>query len=123
MPDNISKIAATLPAEFADQLKLYKAGKRVTFSNVKIPTGTPFQQKVWKALCTIPYGQTITYGELAKKVNSSPRAVGGAVGANPLPILIPCHRVMGAGGKMTGYSAVGGITTKQQLLKLEGALR
>ena len=88
--------------------------------DVKVnPCGTNFQKKVWKALMDIPYGETITYGELAKKVGSHPRAVGGAVGANPIPIIIPCHRVMGANGKLTGYSGRGGIETKKYLLDLE----
>lgn len=84
--------------------------------------GTPFQKKVWKALCDIPFGTTVTYGELAAKVASSPRAVGRAVGANPLPILIPCHRVVGAKGELTGFSAPGGLATKEWLLRHEGVL-
>lgn len=85
-----------------------------------VTQGTAFQQRVWQALAEIPHGQTVTYGSLAQKLNSSPRAVGGAVGANPLPIFIPCHRVMGANGKLTGFSAPGGITTKKWLLNHEG---
>lgn len=84
------------------------------------PKGTPFQRRVWKALCEIPHGTTVTYGDLAQKLKSSPRAVGGAVGSNPVPILIPCHRVMGASGAMTGFSAPGGIKTKRWLLTHEG---
>lgn len=84
------------------------------------PQGTPFQRKVWQALCEIPPGTTCTYAELAAKLASSPRAVGGAVGANPVPILIPCHRVMGQGGKLTGFSAPGGLVTKRWLLRHEG---
>ncbi|MCP5405757.1 MAG: methylated-DNA--[protein]-cysteine S-methyltransferase [Pseudomonadaceae bacterium] len=83
-------------------------------------TGTPFRQRVWKALCDIPFGQTISYGELAARVKSSPRAVGGAVGANPLPILVPCHRVVGKNGSLTGFSAPGGLETKRWLLRHEG---
>lgn len=82
--------------------------------------GTPFQLRVWEELKTIPYGETITYGELAKQLNSSPRAVGGAVGRNPVSILIPCHRVIGQGGALTGYA--GGLELKTSLLKLEGIL-
>lgn len=82
--------------------------------------GTPFQIKVWNILKTIPYGKTITYGNIAKKINSktSARAVGGAIGHNPIPIIIPCHRVIGANNNLTGYT--GGIDVKIKLLKLEG---
>ena len=83
-----------------------------------MPAGTPFQLQVWNALLQIPYGQTTTYGELAQKIGcKSAQAVGGAVGRNPLSILIPCHRVMGADGQLTGYA--GGIDKKAFLLKLE----
>lgn len=80
--------------------------------------GTPFQKRVWELLLEIPYGKTITYGELAKQLGcKSAQAVGGAVGRNPISILIPCHRVLGAGGSLTGYA--GGIEKKETLLKLE----
>lgn len=82
--------------------------------------GTPFQHKVWQALLSIPQGQTVTYGQLAAQVGSHPRAVGGAVGANPLPIFVPCHRVVGKNGTLTGFSAPGGLATKQVLLQNEG---
>ena len=82
------------------------------------PKGTPFQQKVWGALLDIPYGKTLAYGDLAKKLGcKSPQAVGGAVGRNPISILIPCHRVVGVDGKLTGYA--GGLDKKAALLKLE----
>ena len=82
--------------------------------------GTPFQIKVWNALKTISYGQTVTYGFVAQKINSktSARAVGGAIGHNPIPIIIPCHRVVGANNNLTGFT--GGIDVKIKLLKLEG---
>ena len=82
--------------------------------------GTPFQIKVWNALKTISYGQTVTYGFVAQKINSktSARAVGGAIGHNPIPIVIPCHRVVGANNNLTGFT--GGIDVKIKLLKLEG---
>ena len=82
--------------------------------------GTPFQIKVWNALKTISYGQTVTYGFVAQKVNSktSARAVGGAIGHNPIPIVIPCHRVVGTNNNLTGFT--GGIDVKIKLLKLEG---
>ena len=82
--------------------------------------GTPFQIKVWNALKTISYGQTVTYGFVAQKINSktSARAVGGAIGHNPIPIVIPCHRVVGTDNNLTGFT--GGIDVKIKLLKLEG---
>lgn len=81
--------------------------------------GTDFRKKVWKILLEIPYGETVTYGEIASKMspNMAAQAVGGAVGANPIAIVIPCHRVIGANGKLTGYAA--GIDKKVELLKLE----
>lgn len=84
------------------------------------PQGTEFQRKVWRALCAIPWGHTISYAELAERVGSHARAVGGAVGANPVPVLIPCHRVVGKNGAMTGFSAPGGVQTKKWLLQHEG---
>ena len=82
--------------------------------------GTPFQIKVWNILKKVPYGQTVTYGFVAQKINSktSARAVGGAIGHNPIPIIIPCHRVVGANNNLTGFT--GGIDVKIKLLKLEG---
>ena len=86
------------------------------------PEGTPFQLKIWKLLQEIPYGTTITYGELARRSGDikASRAVGMANSRNPLPILIPCHRVIGSGGKLTGYT--GGLNIKIGLLQIEGAL-
>ena len=83
------------------------------------PKGTKFRLKVWKILSEIPYGETLTYGEIASKISPtmSAQAVGGAVGHNPIAIMIPCHRVLGADGKMTGYA--GGIERKTELLKIE----
>lgn len=105
------------------QLAEYFAGTRTQFDLPLAPEGTPFQQRVWKALLDIPYGETISYGELAERIGkrSASRAVGLANGSNPLPIVIPCHRVIGSNGKLTGYG--GGLPIKQQLLALErGAL-
>ena len=79
--------------------------------------GTTFRQAVWKELLTIPYGETISYGELARRVGSSPRAIGGAVGHNPVSVIVPCHRVIGADTRLTGYS--GGLDLKARLLQLE----
>lgn len=81
------------------------------------PRGTDFQRRVWDALRKIPYGRVITYGDIAAQVHSAPRAVGGAIGRNPISIIIPCHRVIGANRLMTGYA--GGLTTKETLLRLE----
>lgn len=101
-------------------LALYFAGCEPDFTPPLRPRGTAFRRAVWDALLTIPYGQTTTYGELAKRLGvASARAVGGAVGRNPVSILIPCHRVLGAGGLLTGYA--GGLERKRYLLRLEGA--
>ena len=104
-------------------LDKYFKGQNPNINELNInPKGTIFQIKVWNILKTIPYGKTITYKEIAKKLNKpkSYRAVGHAVGHNPIPIIIPCHRVIGANNKLTGYS--GGIENKIKLLKLEGVL-
>ena len=101
------------------QLQDYFDGNRTDFDLPLAPRGTPFQARVWQSLRTIPYGQTRTYGALAAAVGSHPRAVGQAVGRNPIGIIIPCHRVVGATG-LTGYSGLGGIVTKASLLGLEG---
>lgn len=104
-------------------LQDYFSGKPATFQSSSFaPKGTPYQQKVWDALLQIPHGQTLTYAALAKKLGTHARAIGGAVGSNPLPIFIPCHRVMGSSGKLTGFSAPGGVTTKSWLLQHEGVL-
>ncbi len=84
------------------------------------PAGTPFRRRVWAELHLIKYGHTMTYGELAARLNNSPRAVGQAVGDNPIAILVPCHRVVGAGGRLTGFAY--GVECKAQLLRLEGSL-
>ncbi|MEG1982647.1 MAG: methylated-DNA--[protein]-cysteine S-methyltransferase [Alistipes sp.] len=103
------------------QLKAYFSGQRHTFSLPLAPQGTPFQQIVWCALQTIPYGQTCSYKYIAEVVNhpTAYRAVGQAIHQNPLPLLIPCHRVIEASGKITGYA--GGLALKQQLLEIETA--
>jgi methylated-DNA-[protein]-cysteine S-methyltransferase len=105
-----------------DQLDAYFDGARTDFDLPLNPFGTAFQKKLWKALSAIPYGHTLTYGELAHKIDSGPRAIGGACGKNPIPIIIPCHRVLASNGKMGGYSGLGELDTKQFLLRLEGAL-
>ena len=104
------------------QLDEYFAGKRRDFDLPLAPRGTEFQRNVWHTLATIPYGETISYAQLATRVGkpSAMRAVGAANGRNPLPIVLPCHRVIGADGSLTGFG--GGLPTKQFLLTLEGAL-
>jgi methylated-DNA-[protein]-cysteine S-methyltransferase len=103
------------------QLAEYFTGKRRRFELPLAPRGTAFQLGVWRALTDIPYGQTISYGELARRIGrpSASRAVGLANGANPLPIVVPCHRVIGADGSLTGFG--GGLPIKRKLLALEGA--
>ena len=101
------------------ELREYFAGKRREFTVALKPRGTAFQLAVWQALRGIPYGETISYGELARRIGrpSASRAVGAANGANPLPIIVPCHRVIGADGSLTGFG--GGVETKRFLLGLE----
>jgi methylated-DNA-[protein]-cysteine S-methyltransferase len=101
------------------QLAAYFAGELRDFDLPLAPRGTPFQQAVWRAVRRIPYGRTATYAEVARRIRrrTAFRAVGAANGANPLPIVIPCHRVIGSGGTLTGYS--GGIHLKEALLALE----
>lgn len=99
----------------------YFAGSAETFRGLPLDLrGTAFQREVWTALAGIPYGSVITYAELAERIGrpKAMRAVGAANGKNPLPVLLPCHRVIGANGTLTGYA--GGLTLKQELLKLEG---
>jgi methylated-DNA-[protein]-cysteine S-methyltransferase len=105
----------------AAQLEEYFAGTRRNFDLPLAPTGTTFQLSVWKALAAIPYGATVTYSELAQRVGrpGASRAVGQANGANPLPIVYPCHRVVAAGGRLGGYG--GGLDVKRRLLELEGS--
>ena len=114
--------ATPLLRRASEQLAEYFAGQRQVFDLPLAPQGTPFQQSVWQRMMQIPYGHVMTYGALAHAVDSAPRAVGGACGRNPIAIIIPCHRVMGGSGALTGYSGAGGINTKQFLLELEGAL-
>lgn len=109
--------------ELRRQLEAYLRGDLRNFTVPLAPDGTPFRQEVWEQARLIPYGSTITYGELADRLGkgrSASRAVGNALGANPLPILIPCHRVLGRDGRLTGYG--GGLALKTQLLRIEGAL-
>ena len=108
-------------AEVCQQLTQYFTKKRITFNLPLAPKGTPFQQQVWQALTTIKQGETKSYAWLAKTINNEKavRAVGSANGANPIALIVPCHRVIGANGKLTGYA--GGLTLKAKLLEFEGA--
>lgn len=112
--------AARIVRETKRQLADYFAGRRQEFDVPLAPDGTAFQRAVWKALAEVPYGQTISYAELARRMRRprAVRAVGAANGANPIPIILPCHRIVGADGTLTGYG--GGLETKRRLLSLEG---
>jgi methylated-DNA-[protein]-cysteine S-methyltransferase len=105
--------------ELAEQLDAYFSGKLEKFELTLSPLGTSFQRSVWSRLCDIPYGETISYGEIARRIGNpqASRAVGLANGSNPIPIVIPCHRVVGSNGKLTGYG--GGLPIKEKLLALE----
>jgi methylated-DNA-[protein]-cysteine S-methyltransferase len=113
LPDVLRAAQAALAAYFAGRLRV--------FDLPLAPAGTVFQQSVWRELARIPWGSTVTYGELAGRLGlpvSTSRAVGAANGANPIPIVLPCHRVIGADGSLTGYA--GGLARKEALLRLEG---
>ncbi|MFH7586340.1 methylated-DNA--[protein]-cysteine S-methyltransferase [Oceanimonas smirnovii] len=117
-------LAATAPAspllaQTCDQLNAYFAGELTRFSLPLAPAGTPFQQQVWQALLTIPWGEKHSYRDIAVAIGNprAVRAVGAANGRNPIPIIIPCHRVIGANGSLTGYA--GGLTRKRWLLDHE----
>ena len=101
------------------QLTEYFAGERTTFDLPLRPAGAPFQLRVWEALLRIPYGETVSYGEIAREIGhpTASRAVGAANGRNPIAIVVPCHRVIGANGSLTGYG--GGLECKRALLDLE----
>jgi methylated-DNA-[protein]-cysteine S-methyltransferase len=111
-----------LLGEARRQLDAYFDRALTDFDLPLAPAGSPFQLAVWEGMRRIPYGAMRTYGDLARETEGSAQAVGGACGDNPIPIIIPCHRVVGADGHMVGYSGAGGVETKQALLRLEGAL-
>ena len=118
IPDSWIQVES-LSSEVMKQLHQYFNGERYEFDLPLAPEGTSFQLEVWRALEKIPYGETISYLDLAKRIckPAAVRAVGAANGANPLPIVIPCHRVIGHNGKLTGYG--GGLEKKQYLLSME----
>ena len=105
------------------QLAEYFNGTRTGFELPLAPNGTPFQKRVWDEIARVPYGKTISYGELAKRAGApgQARAAGAATGRNPLGVVIPCHRIVGADGSLTGYA--GGLERKRGLLELEGVLQ
>ena len=118
-PDASWKQDRARHTETIRQLQAYFAGELETFDLQLAPQGTPFQLAVWRRLCDIPYGETMSYGQLASQIGNpkASRAVGLANGSNPIPIVIPCHRVIGSNGKLTGYG--GGLPIKEKLLALE----
>jgi methylated-DNA-[protein]-cysteine S-methyltransferase len=120
-----SPTGATGPvlAEAVRQLEEYFAGTRTEFDLPLDPAGTPFQRQAWSVLCAIPFGETTTYGEQARRLGDpkKSRAVGAANGRNPIAIVVPCHRVIGSSGKLTGYA--GGLDTKAWLLDHEREVR
>lgn len=121
-PARGSAEAQTHLAEAVKQLREYFAGRRKKFDVPLDLQGTTHQLRLWRALCTIPYGETITYGELARRVGlplTAARAAGRACATNPAPVVVPCHRVIGGDGKLHGFG--GGLPLKEALLKLEGS--
>ena len=118
----VEENASGVLRDAATQLRAYFDGRLKTFDLPLAPTGTEHQKAVWSSMLRIPYGGLITYGEIADELNSSARAVGTACGRNPIPVIVPCHRVIATGGGMGGYSGRGGLETKHALLLLEGAV-
>ena len=104
------------------QLQAYFDGTLTVFDLPLRPAGTPFQRTVWESLLRIPYGDTVTYGQLAASIKTGPRAVANACARNPIPIIIPCHRVVAAHHRLGGYSGGDGVASKEILLRLEGVL-
>lgn len=128
LPDGAISQESLILTEAKRWLDIYFSGKEPDFMPPLAPAGSGFRQMVWEILQAVPYGQTITYGQIAEKcaeklgrASMSAQAVGGAVGHNPISIMIPCHRVLGAGGSMTGYAA--GVEVKERLLRLEKVLK
>nr|WP_212747575.1 methylated-DNA--[protein]-cysteine S-methyltransferase [Fodinibius saliphilus] len=122
VPNPLLKAKNSIQKQVKSELKEYFDGERNRFSIPVMPSGTIFQKSVWNKLQQLPFGQTITYGELAKRLGDTNkvRAVGRASGKNPIPIIIPCHRVIGINNNLIGYA--GGVNRKKFLLKHEGTL-
>lgn len=114
--------ASPVLREARRQLRGYFARKLTRFDLPLAALGTDFQKRVWTMMSAIPYGETATYGGLAMALGSGPRPVGMACARNPIPIIVPCHRVLGSGGKEGGFSGGRGLPTKRQLLALEGVV-
>lgn len=117
--DGLERSESPLLDEAVRQLEAYFAGTLHRFDLPLSPAGTPFQRSVWQEMSRIPFGRTMSYGALAGRVGGIARAVGSACGANPIPIVIPCHRVVAAGGGLGGFSGAGGPATKRLLLAHE----
>ena len=113
---------AAIAKEAASQLRDYFAGKRKSFDLPLHFSGTKFQEEIWHEIAKVPFGQSATYKDLAMRIGKplAARAVGGAVGANPIGIIVGCHRILGSSGRLTGYSGGSGVPTKKKLLELEG---
>lgn len=113
---------AAIAKEAASQLRDYFAGKRKRFDLPIHFSGTKFQEEIWHEIAKVPFGQSATYKDLAMRIGKplAARAVGGAVGANPIGIIVGCHRILGSSGRLTGYSGGSGVPTKKKLLELEG---
>ncbi len=122
--DSLAENSNRILDRAAKQLDEYFAGRRRSFSVPLAPHGTPFQHSIWDQLTALEWGEVTTYGELGMGTGraTAGRAVGGAIGANPIPIIVPCHRVLGSDGRVTGYSGGDGIPTKLWLLEHEGVL-
>ena len=105
------------------QINQYLARRRRSLSFPTKQMGTKFQNRVWNYLRRVPYGRTTSYGQIAKNLKTSPRAVGGALGRNNLMMSVPCHRVVSKDGKLTGFTSVGGIKTKKRLLNVEQKIK
>jgi methylated-DNA-[protein]-cysteine S-methyltransferase len=118
---NADSTVSPLLATAARQLDEYFAGWRRSFELPLAPKGSPFQQRVWAEMCRIPFGATARYGDLARALGTAAQPIGQACGANPIPIVIPCHRIVAAGG-LGGFSGGAGLTSKRFLLRHEGAL-
>ena len=122
-PEWVEDPGAPVLVECRRQLEEYFAGKRTGFDLPLAPQGTAFQQRVWEEISRVRFGETISYGELAKRAGApgQARAAGAATGRNPVGVVIPCHRIVGSDGSLTGYA--GGLERKRELLELEGVLQ
>jgi methylated-DNA-[protein]-cysteine S-methyltransferase len=122
-PEWVHEPEAPVLAACRRQLGEYFAGRRTRFELALAPRGTPFQERIWREIAVVPFGETITYAELARRAGAPghARAAGAATGRNPVGVVIPCHRIVGTDGSLTGYA--GGLDRKRRLLELEGALQ